>query len=473
MLCARVLAHTVLAVMEPPIASVLLRCKGSRADDDIGGSSGHGFGQLEGIEVEDGGYLVALRARGAAAFLPAIAWLPGQCRLEHSLRLCTGLAECMVLGRPLQEIRTTVLHEAALRTWLPEGSEVEVVLLSRLLDSLELDEGLHKRIGEMASSAESWASTQLPLLDPAHGTEAGSTHLCGTGLTCSDDVEARLSDVSGVRGSWIESVNAVSSDRVAQPVDIQDYSGTPQRGAVCGERYVFAYKGVSVGVLQQRATLESDKTFSVDVTGDRVWPTATIFCRYLCDHAQLVAGCRVLDMGAGTGLVGLVVAALGGLATLVDVPRVLPSLVRNVASASAKGSASLAAVLPLTWGDEGQTSHLAAERGPFDIILCCEVVYQQPPHVLDSLRLAIDSLLARPSGLLIVAYQHRDGAELTDHRFFDDLAGDKGSFELASCDSLGPWDDAWDDMDCRWVRTYRRRGLRRPCEMPTSAAAAL
>jgi len=64
---------------------------------------------------------------------------------------------------------------------------------------------------------------------------------------------------------------------------------------------------------------------------------------------------------------------------------------------------------------------LKAERGPFDVVLCCEVVYQQPQSVLHTLAKTIGALVMRPGGTVIFAYQHRDGAEITDSNFFEAL----------------------------------------------------
>ncbi|CAE7465224.1 Mettl21c [Symbiodinium necroappetens] len=159
-------------------------------------------------------------------------------------------------------------------------------------------------------------------------------------------------------------------------------------------------------------------------------------------------GTRALDVGAGTGLVGLVVhRALselmpyatdgskerqrpGSLVTFTDVPRVIPLLSRNVAlhcladatrkADPAETQAGEAIVRPLLWG-EAEAEALVQERGHFDLVLCCEVVYQQPQQVWQSLQAVLKRVLARPGGRVVFAYQHRDGAEVTDAQFFETL----------------------------------------------------
>mmetsp|Transcript_18770 Transcript_18770/g.57933 ORF Transcript_18770/g.57933 Transcript_18770/m.57933 type:complete len:250 (+) Transcript_18770:968-1717(+) len=232
----------------------------------------------------------------------------------------------------------------------------------------------------------------------------------------------------------------------------------PEHEGDKGSRFVFCHRGVRVTVEQQAVGARGG---DVDLTGDLVWPTATIFCRYLCEHAQMLRGRRVLDLGAGTGLVGLVAAALGACVTLVDVPRVIPLLARNAAAYSTAGAPTAARdpsvpaaveVRSLWWGDGPAMAQLMAERGPFDVVLCCEVVYQQPLNVLEALRATIDTLLLRPSGQVIFAYQHRDGAEITDTILFEKLPA--SGLQLVEEESLDQWDDSWDDTQCRWVRTY-------------------
>ncbi|CAE7462518.1 Mettl21c [Symbiodinium pilosum] len=151
--------------------------------------------------------------------------------------------------------------------------------------------------------------------------------------------------------------------------------------------FQFAHKDTSVSVSQRRKSLETEDPLATDHTGDIVWPTAVAFCRYLCDKKLDLEGRRVLDLGAGTGLVGLVAHRLGAKSvTFTDVPRVLPLLNRNVtlhciADATSKVArrkpAGEAIVRPLFWGRE-EAEELVQERGHFDLVMCCEVVYQQP-----------------------------------------------------------------------------------------------
>ncbi|GAB0494190.1 hypothetical protein MMPV_005480 [Pyropia vietnamensis] len=69
-------------------------------------------------------------------------------------------------------------------------------------------------------------------------------------------------------------------------------------------------------------------------TGTTVWDGALVLAAALAAHpAATVAGRRVVELGSGVGLVGVVAAKAGATATvLTDLPSVLPLLRRNVAA---------------------------------------------------------------------------------------------------------------------------------------------
>ncbi|CAJ1420097.1 unnamed protein product [Effrenium voratum] len=226
-----------------------------------------------------------------------------------------------------------------------------------------------------------------------------------------------------------------------------------------GRSFRFACQDVTL-LVSERQQKMSD--LSTDLTGDLVWPTAVAFCKYLCDRRELVQGSRVCDLGAGTGLVGLVASRLGASqVTLTDVPRVLPLLSRNAALACVPDAEKKevdkgqnVSVRALFWG-AAEAEDFVREEGLFDLVICCEVVYQQPQQVWEALQATLRRLL-RPGGRAVFAYQHRDGAEITDAHFFDTLEQNAG-LRFQSQESLADWDGAWEEMDFRWVRQARSR----------------
>ena len=63
--------------------------------------------------------------------------------------------------------------------------------------------------------------------------------------------------------------------------------------------------------VEQNPSSAVARTADTDGTNLRLWPTAVVMARYLFAHPDLVRGKRVVELGAGSGIIGLVCAALG------------------------------------------------------------------------------------------------------------------------------------------------------------------
>ncbi|RDX64517.1 Protein-lysine methyltransferase METTL21D, partial [Mucuna pruriens] len=133
----------------------------------------------------------------------------------------------------------------------------------------------------------------------------------------------------------------------------------------------------------------------------QLWPAATtlvsLLDRYRADppgsplSAALDGRRRILELGSGTGIVGLVSAAtLGGSVTLTDLPHVVPNLRFNAdANAGVVGSTGGAvSVAPLRWGHVDDVEAIGRE---FDLILASDVVYHDHLYepLLETLRLVM------------------------------------------------------------------------------------
>ena len=176
----------------------------------------------------------------------------------------------------------------------------------------------------------------------------------------------------------------------------------------------------------------------------RVWPSAVALAHQLLARPELVAGARVADLGAGLGVAGLA-AALAGAAEVVLLDREPLALQCAALSAAATGCtrlppsstvpdigpllAALAALPPLP---EASTSAPAgggppqqqqrrrlrfdtpirretfdwhadpgALRGTFDVVLCCDVLYED--DAVAPVAAAAAALLRRSGGRLLLA----------------------------------------------------------------------
>ena len=135
----------------------------------------------------------------------------------------------------------------------------------------------------------------------------------------------------------------------------------------------------------------------------QLWPAATALVSLLDSHrshpsasplsaalsaAPAGGAIRILELGSGTGIVGIVAAAtLGGNVTLTDLPHVVPNLQFNADAnreivGSTGGSVTVAA---LRWG---HADDVAAIGRDFDVVLASDVVYHDHLYepLLETLR---------------------------------------------------------------------------------------
>ena len=125
------------------------------------------------------------------------------------------------------------------------------------------------------------------------------------------------------------------------------------------ERVVtFEHEALEHGpIVVEQQVAEDDFMATADGTCRRLWPTALLFAHFLCDHPEVVRGKRVVELGAGTGFVGMVCAALGAqFVAITDLPEALP-LIKTSATRNPELNSRID-VLPCTWGEEAHIQRL-------------------------------------------------------------------------------------------------------------------
>ena len=143
---------------------------------------------------------------------------------------------------------------------------------------------------------------------------------------------------------------------------------------------------VTVAGLELR--LRGRDTDSGDYYWHLFWPAARALGERLVADASEVAGARVLELGAGLGLPGIVAARLGAEVWMNDIDAEALSLTReNVIRNDIAG----VDYLPFDWAAPPAVA-------PFDLILGSELVYE--PFCIEPLAITIDRLLA-PEGRAI------------------------------------------------------------------------
>ena len=132
---------------------------------------------------------------------------------------------------------------------------------------------------------------------------------------------------------------------------------------------------------------------------------------------ELVAGRRILEIGAGTGVVGLALARLGAKSVVVtdkasQLPLIRRNLERNRPECCADRCVLCDHVAPITcaelcWGSSWQTECDPSLSGPdcFDTIVCADCVYPDRPSGLATVLL--DLLALNPRATLLLAFEQR------------------------------------------------------------------
>lgn len=217
--------------------------------------------------------------------------------------------------------------------------------------------------------------------------------------------------------------------------------------------------------------------------GAVVWDCGIALAHALCEltrgsgHEALdLSRCRVLDLGSGTGVVGLAAHQCGAdFVDLVDVPEVLAVLAANAKANTAAGAlpadkgntaplGRLASLVPkamvhdssqtvrvrkLKWGHATSAAYVA-EAGVPDVVLCSDCLYEE--KCFAAFRETLDVVAPSPRTLVLMAYKKRVSRQ--EQPFFDDLAR---SYEIG----LAPQDLAPETMRGKGVYlcALRRRPM--------------
>ncbi|XP_065758410.1 protein-lysine methyltransferase METTL21C [Muntiacus reevesi] len=153
---------------------------------------------------------------------------------------------------------------------------------------------------------------------------------------------------------------------------------------------------------------------SIESYGAVVWPGAMVLCQYLEEHAEELSlrGAKILEIGAGPGLVSIVASILGAQVTATDLPDVLGNLQYNLLKNTLNCTTHLPEVKELVWG-EGLEQSFPKSTLSYDYVLASDVVYHH--YFLDKL-LATMAYLCQPGTVLLWANKFRFS---TDYEFLD------------------------------------------------------
>ncbi|XP_039998500.1 protein N-lysine methyltransferase METTL21A isoform X2 [Xiphias gladius] len=108
-----------------------------------------------------------------------------------------------------------------------------------------------------------------------------------------------------------------------------------------------------------------------------VWDAAIVMCMYLELRKVELKGKVAIELGAGTGLVGIVAALLGAKVTITDREPALDFLSANVKANLPPDSRGSVTVSELTWGESLELY----PAGGFDLVLGADIVYLEDTFV--------------------------------------------------------------------------------------------
>ncbi|XP_075708070.1 EEF1A lysine methyltransferase 3 [Rhinoderma darwinii] len=106
-----------------------------------------------------------------------------------------------------------------------------------------------------------------------------------------------------------------------------------------------------------------------------VWDAALCMCTYFEEQKLNFKGKKVIELGAGTGIVGILVSLLGGHVTVTDLPHALPQISKNVSVNVPSDHAPN--VCALSWGIDQE--HFPRD---YDFVLGADIVYLKETYDL-------------------------------------------------------------------------------------------
>lgn len=130
------------------------------------------------------------------------------------------------------------------------------------------------------------------------------------------------------------------------------------------KRRTFTWPGVGQVLIEQGDV-------GPGTTGAAVWSAGERLADVLCSQPELVSGKRVVELGCGTGLCGIVAARLGASSVLLT-DGAEPQLARAARNAASNDGSAKVGARPLLWGAQLEDEL----RGSFDLVIASDVLYQ-------------------------------------------------------------------------------------------------
>ena len=176
--------------------------------------------------------------------------------------------------------------------------------------------------------------------------------------------------------------------------------------------YPFKIHSIKIGTYQVRiAQLENPELLfdellkndsgHEDLQDERIpywgelWPSSIALSEFLNENSELISGKKIIEIGCGLGLSGIVAAKLGGVVTLTDY---LPAALEFASYNWKLNFSSDANVRILDWRSPGKIS-------PVDVLIASDVAYESRAY--NPLLKTMKSLLKK-NGIVILSEPNRE-----------------------------------------------------------------
>lgn len=156
-------------------------------------------------------------------------------------------------------------------------------------------------------------------------------------------------------------------------------------------------------------TIKQDRR--IPETGGAVWDAAIVMSDYFFQHKSDFHNKRVLELGAGCGLCGIVLSFLGANVMITDTSDYMDIIQKNIDSNLEKGKHQ-ACVYTYYWGEQPKTPIVA----PYDILVGSDIIYN--PEALDELFKAFQIL---GDTRTIIYLAHKTRFQAIEDNFFSKL----------------------------------------------------
>ncbi|XP_078089384.1 EEF1A lysine methyltransferase 3-like [Mustelus asterias] len=142
-----------------------------------------------------------------------------------------------------------------------------------------------------------------------------------------------------------------------------------------------------------------------------IWESGFMLCQFFQQEKMNFTGKKVIELGSGTGMVGILAVLLGGQVTLTDESHALKQIEHNVSVNVPDSCRHFPTIRTLSWGFD----HINFPND-YDIILASDIVYYPSdyPLLLQTLQ-----HLSNPRTIIYIATQMR-GCHLT-HKFHEEI----------------------------------------------------